>query len=63
MLRLRSLDDLVVLSEIARLKGTGLHKLTGSRKNQWAMTINGPWRLVFEFRNGNAYNVEIVDYH
>ena len=63
MLRLRSLDDLVALSEIGRMKGTGLHKLTGDRKGQWAMTINGPWRLVFEFTNGNAYNVEIVDYH
>lgn len=63
MLRLRSLDDLVALSEIDRLKGTGLHKLTGGRKGQWAVNINGPWRLVFEFKNGNAYNVEIVDYH
>jgi hypothetical protein len=27
------------------------------------VTINGPWRLVFEFKNGHAYHVEIVDYH
>ena len=27
------------------------------------MTINGPWRICFEFRKGDAFNVEIVDYH
>lgn len=63
LLQLRTLDDLVALSEVSRLKGTGLHKLSGDRKGQWALTINGPWRLVFEFKNGHAYNVEIVDYH
>ncbi len=55
--RARSLD---VLSP---LKSVGLHKLKGSRKGQWAMTINGPWRLVFEFRDGDAHEVEITDYH
>lgn len=63
LLQLRTLDDLVALSEVSRLKGIGLHKLNGDRKGQWALTINGPWRLVFEFKNGHAYNVEIVDYH
>jgi hypothetical protein len=28
-----------------------------------AMTVNGPWRICFEYRIGDAYNVEIVDYH
>ncbi|WP_348270755.1 type II toxin-antitoxin system RelE/ParE family toxin [Rhizobium sp. Root483D2] len=40
-----------------------MHKLSGDRKNQWAMTINGPWRLCFRFEDGHAYDVEIVDYH
>ncbi|MBP1860860.1 type II toxin-antitoxin system RelE/ParE family toxin [Rhizobium herbae] len=53
----RSLDDL------APLKSVGLHKLSGDRKTQWAMTINGPWRLCFRFEDGHAYDVEIVDYH
>ena len=51
------------LSDLSPLASVGLHKLRGSRKDQWAMTINGPWRLCFEFRDGDAYNVEIVDYH
>jgi plasmid maintenance system killer protein len=35
----------------------------GDRKDQWAMTINGPWRLCFRFEDGDAWDVEIVDYH
>jgi proteic killer suppression protein len=41
----------------------GLRKLTGARKNQWAMTINGLWRLCFRFKDGDAWDVEIVDTH
>ena len=61
--RLQLLDAVQALSEIPSLASIGLHKLKGDRKAQWAMIINGPWRLVFEFRDGDAYNVEIVDYH
>jgi proteic killer suppression protein len=32
-------------------------------EKQWAMTVNGRWRICFEFRNGDAFDVEIVDYH
>jgi proteic killer suppression protein len=41
------------------LKSVGLHKLKGD----WAMTVNGPWRICFDFREDDAYDVEIVDYH
>lgn len=49
--------------DLSPLKSVGLHKLKGERSAQWAMTINGPWRICFEFRKGDAFNVEIVDYH
>lgn len=73
--RLRSLDieaaiDLLLalnvaktLQDLSPLKSVGLHKLKGDRRGQWAMTVNGPWRICFEFRDGDAFNVEIVDYH
>ena len=73
--RFRGLDfdaaiDLLLALNVAKplrdlnpLKSVGLHKLKGDRKNKWAMTVNGPWRVCFEFRKGDAYNVEIVDYH
>ena len=57
------LDAAGSLDDLSPLKSVGLHKLSGDRKDQWAMTINGPWRLCFEFRDGDAWNVEIVDYH
>ena len=61
--RLQLLDAVKSMDEIPTLASIGLHKLKGNRKEQWAMTISGPWRLVFEFREGDAFNVEIVDYH
>jgi proteic killer suppression protein len=51
------------LHDLSPLKSVGLHKLKGDRKGQWAMSVNGPWRICFEFRKGDAYDVEIVDYH
>lgn len=53
----KSLDDL------SPLKSVGLHKLKGDRRGQWAMTVNERWRICFEFRKGDAHDVEIVDYH
>ncbi len=60
---LAALDAATSLKDLSPLKSVGLHKLTGDRKGQWAMTVNGPWRICFRFRKGNAYDVEIVDYH
>jgi proteic killer suppression protein len=63
MARLKVLHAATSLDDIPPLKSVGLHPLVGDRQGQWAMTINGPWRLVFRFRDGNAEQVEIVDYH
>ncbi|MGC9959352.1 type II toxin-antitoxin system RelE/ParE family toxin [Roseiarcus sp.] len=61
--RLVALDAATSLSDLSPLKSVGLHKLTGARKDQWAMTVNGPWRVCFRFEDGDAWDVEIVDYH
>ena len=60
---LAALDAATGLADLSPLKSVGLHKLRGARRNQWAMTINGPWRLCFRFADGDAWEVEIVDYH
>lgn len=72
--RLRGLDfdagiDLLLalnaarsLQDLSPLKSVGLHKLKGGRREQWAMTVNQRWRICFVFRDGNAYDVELVDY-
>ena len=43
--------------------GAKLHPLRGSRKGLFAVSISARWRLVFRFRDGDAYDVEVVDYH
>jgi proteic killer suppression protein len=60
---LLALNVAKALGDLNPLKSVGLHKLKGERRNQWAMTVNERWRICFEFRKGDAYEVEIVDYH
>lgn len=60
---LAALEAATSLRDLSPLKSVGLHKLKGGRKEQWAMTINGPWRLCFRFEDGDAWDVEVVDYH
>ena len=43
--------------------GNRLEKLVGDRKNQYSIRINDQYRVCFEWRDGDAYDVEIVDYH
>ena len=57
------LNAATALKDLSPLKSLGLHKLKGDRKGQWAMTVSGPWRVCFRFRDGDAYDVEITDYH
>ncbi len=45
------------------LPGYRLHQLKGDREEQWAVSISGNWRLVFEFEGEDATNVDLVDYH
>jgi toxin HigB-1 len=45
------------------LPGYRLHRLRGDREGQWAVSVSGNWRLVFEFDGGEANNVDLVDYH
>jgi proteic killer suppression protein len=40
-----------------------LEKLGGDRKGQWSIRINRQWRVCFGFEKGDAFDVEIVDYH
>jgi toxin HigB-1 len=57
------LDAATSLRDLSPLRNVGLHKLKGDRAAQWAMTVNGPWRICFRFERGDAHDVEIVDYH
>jgi proteic killer suppression protein len=52
-----SLDDLKVPP------GNRLHRLGGDRKGQHSISVNDPWRICFRFVDGDAYDVEVCDYH
>ncbi|MEY6432376.1 type II toxin-antitoxin system RelE/ParE family toxin [Thioalkalicoccus limnaeus] len=43
--------------------GNRLHALEGDRKGQHSISINAQWRICFRFEDGNAYDVEVCDYH
>ena len=43
--------------------GNRLEQLSGSRAGQWSLRINDQWRICFRWQDGNAHDVEIVDYH
>ena len=40
-----------------------LERLSGDRRGQFSIRINRQWRICFEWRDGDAFNVEITDYH
>jgi proteic killer suppression protein len=60
---LAALDAATTLRDLSPLKSLGLHRLKGDRKGKWAMTVNGPWRICFRFNDGDAFDVEVTDYH
>ncbi len=60
--RLQLLDQARRLEDLTGLSSVGLHKLRGARK-QWSISAEGLWRITFTFRDGDAWEVEIVDYH
>jgi proteic killer suppression protein len=43
--------------------GNKFHSLVGDRKGLYAISINSQWRICFEWREGNAHQIEIIDYH
>ena len=40
-----------------------LHPLTGNLKGFWSITVRANWRIIFQFENGKAFDVDLVDYH
>lgn len=45
------------------IPGFRLHPLKGEQAGRWSITVNGNWRLTFEFVDGNAYILDYEDYH
>jgi proteic killer suppression protein len=61
--KLIQLDGSTSINDLKIPPGNRLHALTGDRKGQYTISINMQFRICFTWNNGNASDVEIVDYH
>jgi toxin HigB-1 len=61
--KLRMLNRAVNLQDLRVPPNNRLEKLSGGRAGQYSIRVNDQWRICFEWKEGNADNVEIVDYH
>lgn len=61
--KLRMLNNSQNLADLQIPPSNRLEKLKGKLKEYYSIRINDQWRIIFKWENGNAYNVEIIDYH
>ncbi len=62
-MRLTQLNAAMRLDDLRVPPSNRLEALKHDRKGQWSIRINDQWRVCFRFENGDAFDVEIVDYH
>jgi len=62
-MKLEVLDAAEVLQDLRVPPGNRLEKLSGDREGQYSIRINDQWRICFVWKEGNAHEVEITDYH
>lgn len=62
-IKLEMLHAAVTVQDLKVPPGNRLEKLKGKRFGQYSIRINDQWRVCFAWRDGNAHNVEITDYH
>jgi toxin HigB-1 len=61
-LQLIALDTAETIDDMD-IPGFSLHPLKGEMRGRWAISVNGNWRLTFEFREGNVHVLDYEDYH
>lgn len=61
--RLAELHAAPSLQALGALHSVGLHKLKGPLRDYWSIDVNGPWRILFKFQDGDAHEVHIHDPH
>ena len=61
--KLLLIDAATILDSLRVPPGNRLEALKGDRKGQHSIRINAQWRICFAWRDGNAFDVEIADYH
>ena len=63
MMRLLQLDAATIVADLRMPPSNHLEALRGDRSGQWSIRINDQWRVCFRFESGDAFEVEIIDYH
>lgn len=61
--KLQYVDAATVLDDLKVPPGNRLHELGENRYGQYSISVNNQWRICFRFEDGDAYEVEITDYH
>jgi len=61
--KLGQLNAATVLGDLVIPPSNRLHALKGDREGQYSISVNTQWRICFVFRDGDAYDVEVCDYH
>lgn len=61
--KLLLIDAAANLNDLRVSPGNRLEKLSGNSKGKYSIRINNQYRIIFQFEKGNAYEVEIIDYH
>jgi len=61
--KLRMLNRSASVDDLRIPPANRLEKLAGNRAGQWSIRINDRWRICFRWNAGDAFDVEIVDYH
>jgi len=61
--KLKLIDAATSLESLRIPPGNRLEALRGDRKGQWSIRINDQWRICFSWTRGDAFEVEIADYH
>ena len=60
---LTAIDEANEPKEIGLFPGWRLHRLSGNMRDFWSVTVTGNWRIVFRFADGNASELDYLDYH
>ena len=60
---LATIDTADSVSEIGLFPGWRLHPLKGDLAGRWSLTVSGNWRIVFRFGEGDAFELDLLDYH
>jgi toxin HigB-1 len=63
LMKLRMLNRAMTIDDLRNSPGNRLEKLKGVHRDKYSIRVNDQWRVVFAWKEGGAWNVQIIDYH